>query len=143
MIEYTNNLQEKTYQDALHIRTKVFINEQDIPAHVEVDELEALCTHFVLYTEDQKPVTTARIFEKENNQCKVQRVATLKEYRGRGFGRKLLEAIEDYGKARGITSLILGAQNTAIPFYQKTGYTIQGEEYFEAGLPHHDMVKFL
>lgn len=39
---------DKQYQDALAIRRKVFIEEQGVPLHLEIDEFEQEAVHFVV-----------------------------------------------------------------------------------------------
>lgn len=141
-IVWTDNLQTSTYTDALAIRHKVFVEEQKVPQDLEIDELEKQTLHVVLY-DKQKPIATARIYDLENGLFKVQRVAVLKEYRGQGFGAQLMQEVAD--KVRSLTGskLTLGSQNTAIPFYESIGYKIASEEFMDAGIPHHTMVKDL
>lgn len=138
--KWTMDLESETYKEALQIRHKVFVDEQGVPVNLEIDELEAVTEHVVLYKEDQ-PVATARILELENATYKVQRVATLKPFRGQGCGARLMQEIESHVKKADAQKLILGAQNTAIPFYEKLGYTTEGEEFMDAGIPHHNMIK--
>lgn len=74
---WTENLRSKTYEDAISIRYEVFVNEQNVPEDVEVDELEDKSHHVVLYEENQ-PVGTARIYHRGDGVYKIQRVAVLK-----------------------------------------------------------------
>ena len=66
-------------------------------------------------------------------------MAVLPEYRGMGIGAKMLEAIMDCGRAKGITDFHLSAQITAIGFYRKMGFKAYGEEFLEAGIRHINM----
>jgi predicted GNAT family N-acyltransferase len=43
-------------------------------------------------------------------------------------------------KSKGIYALILHAQLSAIPFYEKLGFVAQGPIYDEAGIPHRNMM---
>ena len=138
--KWTTDLESQTYKDALQIRHKVFVDEQKVPVDLEIDDLEAVTEHIVLYKEDQ-PVATARILELENATYKVQRVATLKPFRGQGYGAELMAQIEAHVSHLNAQKLVLGAQNTAIPFYEKLGYTTHGDEFMDAGIPHHNMTK--
>ena len=51
--------------------------------------------------------------------------------------------MENHGKTNGIKRLILGAQDSAIGFYQKFGYQVFGDGYDEEGVAHHNMQKML
>ena len=41
------------------------------------------------------------------------------------------------------TQITLGAQLQALPFYEKLGYTAEGQEFIDAGIPHREMIKNL
>jgi predicted GNAT family N-acyltransferase len=43
----------------------------------------------------------------------------------------------------GIASLVLSAQESALEFYLRLGYRVEGERSFEAGIPHRKMRKAL
>lgn len=141
-VKWTNNINSATYKDALTIRYKVFVDEQKVPAALEVDAFEDLSLHLVLY-KGVEPIATARIYELTNATYKVQRVAVLKEYRTSGIGTILMKEIEKKAHIYKATKLTLGSQNTAIPFYEKLGYEITSTEFMDAGIPHHAMTKIL
>lgn len=141
-IKWTNNTKSTTYNDALAIRYQVFVDEQHVPADLEIDELEDLSLHLVLY-EASEPIATARIYKLANDTYKVQRVAVLKEHRTSGIGTILMKEIEKKAKMHKIAKLTLGSQNSAIPFYEKIGYKISSDEFMDAGIPHHSMIKVL
>jgi len=140
--EWTTDLDSNTYKDALTIRHDVFVVEQKVPMELEVDSLEDQTDHIVLYHNDEA-VATARIYNLDNDTYKVQRVATLKKHRGQGYGKKLMQEIEQKVKTLGGSKLTLGGQNTALAFYEKLGYQIESDEFMDAGIPHHTMVKYL
>lgn len=141
-VMWTDDVASTIYQDALAIRKVVFVEEQQVPVELEIDELESETLHVMLY-EKEKPVATARIYDLGDGLYKVQRVAVVKESRGQGAGRKVMEAVEEKVRALAGSKLTLGAQNTAIPFYESLGYQVEGDEFMDAGIPHHTMVKDL
>jgi len=140
--EWTTDLDSDTYKDALAIRNEVFVEEQDVPVELEIDDLEDQTEHIVLYQNDE-PMATARIYNVESKTYKVQRVATLKKHRGQGYGATLMKQIEQRIKALDGSKITLGGQNTALLFYEKLDYQIEGDEFMDAGIPHHTMVKYL
>ena len=126
---------DQLQQDAKLIRELVFISEQNIPEQDEWDDQDAISQHFVVYDQNQ-PIATARLLA--NNS--VGRVAVLKPYRGQGIGRLIMLEIIAYAQAQKRTSLQLSSQVHAISFYEKLGFSIQGDEYDECGIPHIEMV---
>ncbi|RYD61299.1 MAG: GNAT family N-acetyltransferase [Verrucomicrobiaceae bacterium] len=61
--------------------------------------------------------------------------------RGQGSGRALLEEVERRLAAEGIRHFILNARETAVGFYQSSGYQVVGETFTEVGIPHLRMEK--
>lgn len=119
------------------IRRRVFIEEQNVPEELELDDLDATAVH-LLATQDGRPVGTARLLI-EGETAKIGRVAILSELRGTGAGAALMRAALDELRARGVTRAKLGAQTHAIGFYERLGFTVYGPEYDDAGIPHRDM----
>ncbi|HLU21151.1 MAG TPA: GNAT family N-acetyltransferase [Bacillaceae bacterium] len=131
---------DEQLQDAFAIRKKVFVEEQQVPIELEIDEYEQEATHFVVYEEDNSPVGAGR-FRVLDHSGKVERICVLPTYRGTGAGKRMMNAIEDYAKSLKLQSLKLNAQITAIPFYEKLGYDVISEEFMDAGIPHKTMKK--
>ena len=126
------------YQDALAIRTTVFVKEQHVSPEREVDQDEAKATYFVAY-DDGLAVATARLLPADYG-YHVQRVAVLAPYRHHGVGKALLEHLADYAEAHGARELRLGAQVQAVGFYKTLGYTLtERPEFLDAGIRHREM----
>lgn len=124
------------YQDALKIRTAVFVEEQGIPLSLEIDDNELWAMHFVAYDENNQPIGTARVLPDGH----IQRVAVLAAYRHQGVGKALLEAIITFATAQDLPPLTLGAQVSAIGFYQALGFTLTDKpEFLDAGIAHREM----
>jgi len=119
------------------IRTEVFIGEQNVPADLELDNLEAACLHY-LAEENGAPVAAARLLPK-GAWAKIQRVCVAKSHRGTGLGADLMRFIVADAQAQGFKAAILGSQTYAIPFYEKLGFVAEGREYLDADIPHRDM----
>ncbi|ANE47411.1 hypothetical protein SY83_15290 [Paenibacillus swuensis] len=130
--------------DCLYVRTEVFVKEQEVPMDLEVDEFDVFplnCNH-VLIKDGEQPIGAARLRGYEGGAAKYQRIAVLKEYRGKGIGNLLLESMEQRAQQEGYRSAVLDAQVQAIPFYEKAGFHVVSEETFlDAGIPHVRMKK--
>lgn len=75
----------------------------------------------------------------------IGRVAVLGRARGSGAGRAVMEfleaaALERFG-ASGVVRVELSAQDQAMPFYERLGYTGHGDGYLDEGIWHHDAYK--
>jgi predicted GNAT family N-acyltransferase len=79
----------------------------------------------------------------KDNCIKMRQVAVDSHLQGKGIGTLLCHFVEQYCVKQGYTSIILNARDTAVPFYTKMNYTIEGEAFVEVGIPHNRMVKNL
>ena len=117
------------------VRRIVFIEEQDVPETLELDESDKLCHHVLVTDSANKPVATGRI----GPDGRIGRMAVLKAYRGQGIGSALLTALIDYARQERYINIYLHAQLTAIPFYQTHGFIVSGEVFMDAGIKHRNM----
>lgn len=131
---------EQDKQLAFAIRKKVFVEEQGIPVHIELDELDATSTHFIVL-DDEEPIAAARLRETEPEVGKVERVCVLSEHRGKHLGVLVMNELENHAKMLGWKKLKLNAQAYAIPFYEKLNYEVTSPEFIDAGIPHRAMEK--
>jgi len=120
------------------IRRKVFIDEQGVSEADELDDKDAECTHF-LALQGGVPVGCARLLISETKEAKAQRVAVLKEARGLGVGVMLMRALEEHAQKLGHHEVILGAQVSAVRFYERIGYESYGGLFLDAGIEHRMM----
>ena len=125
--------------EASAIRTSVFVEEQKVPAELEMDEMDAVCDHALARLDDGRAVATGRLLPDGH----IGRMAVLPEVRGTGVGRAVLHALMDRARARGMREAILSAQTHAAGFYAKSGFAPNGEVFMEAGIPHVEMRRAL
>lgn len=128
------------FDDALAIRKRVFVEEQDVPIDREVDGHDDEATHFLLSASE--PVATARVRPHEGD-LKVERVAVLGEHRGEGYGEAVMDAVETYALDAGYEEVVLHAQVPVVGFYERLDYVTEGKEFEDAGIPHRAMRKSL
>ena len=122
--------------EAAPIRFEVFVEEQRVPAEMELDEFDALSCH-ALALADGRPVGTGRLLPDGH----IGRMAVQAAWRGRGVGAALLQALIAEAGRRGMAQLALSAQTHALGFYGRFGFLPEGEVYDEAGLPHQVMTR--
>jgi len=142
-IVHTKDTMSAIYLESIALRQEVFVQEQGVPMDIEIDRYEAECIHCLLYTDMNEAAATCRLLPLTDNQLKLQRMAVKKIYRGQHYGRLLIDNAELFAKQQGYTSITLGAQVTALGFYEILGYTITGEAFTEAGITHYPMSKNL
>lgn len=140
MLKIEHGTEAELIEQARVVRATVFIHEQGIAPELEYDELDPACTHFV-GTVEGEPVTTARLRPIGDGIGKVERVATLSTARGNGYAKEIMLAIESVARASALRELKLGAQLTALPFYERLGYEAYGDDFLDADIPHRMMKK--
>jgi predicted GNAT family N-acyltransferase len=129
---------DKARAHAAPVRLVVFVEEQRVPADLEMDERDASCLHAVAF-DDERAVGTGRLLPDGH----IGRMAVLKEYRGKGVGGEILLRLMQAAKARGDREIVLSAQIRAVAFYLAHGFESFGPVYEEAGIPHQDMRRAL
>ena len=134
MYQVKHGCWDQLQQDAKLIRTQVFICEQGITEADEWDDQDVISQHFVIYDQDQ-PIATARLLQNHS----VGRVAVVKAYRGQGLGQMIMLEIISYAQKQDLSILTLSSQVHAISFYEKLGFTVQGNPYDECGISHIEM----
>ena len=124
------------------IRRIVFIVEQGVAESEEMDALDGECRHYVARIAGAA-VGTARLRPYGTGVAKLERMAVLASHRKRGVGGALLMHIELDAAAEGMREIVLHAQDHALGFYGRCGYTVEDDGFTEAGIPHHRMRKTL
>ncbi|MBD8067484.1 GNAT family N-acetyltransferase [Bacillus sp. PS06] len=130
---------EQTLKDAYTVRHEVFVNEQQVPADIEIDEFENTSTHVVLYDKNH-PVGAGR-FRVIDGVGKAERICVLPSHRKLGAGRIIMKKIEEVAKENKLHKLKLNAQTHAEPFYLQLGYQTVSDVFMDAGIPHVTMTK--
>jgi predicted GNAT family N-acyltransferase len=120
---------------AAPIRHTVFVDEQKVPAELEIDALDPRCVHAIAYADDGRVLGTGRLLPDGH----IGRMAVLREARKLGVGSALLTALMGEARRRGHRQAALSAQVHAIPFYRRHGYAVVSGEYLDCGIPHVDM----
>ena len=126
---------------AYNIRLEVFVKEQNVPVEIESDEYDKIATH-VLAFYDGAPVGCGRIVFFDEY-AKIGRVAVLLNKRKNGIGKLICEELIKIALERDAKKVILHAQCVAVQFYEKLGFTSEGEIFDDAGIDHISMVKML
>ena len=127
------------------LRTEVFVNEQNVPIELELDEKDnSEHTIHIGYFNGDELIGVARLIDMDKEVIHIGRVAIDKNYRGEGFGYKLILGCEDIAKKvlNRDFNIELSAQVYVETFYKKLGYNrINNNIYIDAGIEHIDMRK--
>ncbi len=78
---------------------------------------------------------------KDPGTAQLRAMAVYNEWQGKGIGKMLVQALEDYAWQNNYKKIILHARKVIHPFYLSMNYTIVGDEFKEVGIPHFHMEK--
>ena len=127
------------------LRTEVFVNEQNVPIELELDEKDnSEHTIHIGYFNGDELIGVARLIDMDKEVIHIGCVAIDKNHRGKGIGNRLILGCEDIAKnvLNKDFTIELGAQFYAENFYKKLGYNrINNNVYIDAGIKHIDMRK--
>lgn len=135
------------FNDVLDLRKRVFVDEQGVDINIEQDELDTLdnplVDHFALVINETMVIGTARCIYINDKSVRLGRFSIHPNLRHQGFGIKFLTFVENYYYRLKIETIIIHAQQQAIPFYRSAGYQPLGAEHVVAGIIHQTMKKTL
>ena len=117
------------------VRRSVFVDEQHVDPQLEWDGRDAGCFHVLACDIAGRAVGTGRLLQDGH----IGRMAVLRSARGAGVGAALLRALMAAARDRGLREVRLNAQTHALPFYERFGFTAQGDEFDDAGIAHRAM----
>jgi len=130
---------DKAQPDAAPLRFAIFVGEQNVPPGIELDEMDEKSLHALAFDDAGKPIGTGRLLP----DGRIGRMAVVKEWRRRGVGADLLDALVEEARRRGFREVKLSAQLQAAEFYRAHGFVAEGKVYEEAGILHQAMRRSL
>ena len=126
-----------TQKTLREIRTKVFVEEQGVSPDLEWDGLDEHAYHVIAYAPDGTPVGTGRLLQDSH----IGRICVLKDWRGKGIGKSILEMLLVTAHKMGYEKVTLHAQTRVKEFYSRRGFRARGKEFVEAGIAHIAMTR--
>jgi predicted GNAT family N-acyltransferase len=141
LIEVRPTRDEAEVAAALALREEVFCGEQGVSLAEERDGRDEEALHLVV-VDDGVVVGTCRLLV-EGTTVKLGRMAVSRTRRGLGLARALITEAEARARALGGERIVLAAQLSAQPLYDRAGYAAFGEVFLDAGIEHVMMAKAL
>jgi YbgC/YbaW family acyl-CoA thioester hydrolase len=124
---------------AAPLRSEVFVDEQEVPAELEVDELDATALHAVVLNKLGQAVATGRLLQPQAHVAQIGRMAVSKPLRGGHLGQMVVESFIEAARKRGDREVLLHAQCSAEGFYRRLGFKAHGDIFDDAGIEHIEM----
>lgn len=119
-------------EQALKIRLEVFVDEQGVPAGLELDAMDPVCVHALASGSGDVLLGTGRLLPDGH----IGRMAVVRAARGQGVGSALLLTLMRAAREHGHQEVEVHSQVDAAAFYRRFGFEIIGPEFDDAGIPH-------
>lgn len=142
------NVSEISAKDTWALRNEILRAGQDISTCVFAGDEAPDTRHFGAIDDEANIVGIVSVYSKGcpaiqlDPAYQLRAMATSPRYRGRGVGRLLLAAAENYVKEKGALAIWANARTSALGFYINAGYQSVSEEFMIEGIgPHYLVVK--
>jgi predicted GNAT family N-acyltransferase len=93
--------------------------------------------------EDDRMLACCLLTKIDNCTLKLRQMAVQNNLQGKGIGASIMSFAETVARDKGYKKLTMHARDTAIGFYEKFDYKVDGEGFIEVNMPHHIMQKRL
>jgi GNAT superfamily N-acetyltransferase len=135
----------RDYEETRELRRRVLLEPFGIPLHVaSTDDERAF--HFAAFADGSPKapcIGCLLLVPRAPGELQLRQMAVVPEHRRRGLGTHLHEFAERWARSAGAQRLFAHARLPALPFYTSLGYRPVGEPFFEVGLPHRGIEKWL
>ena len=128
------NFNDEDFSHIRNIRKSVFNTELGILESELFDKHDETCDHFLIF-DGKKIVGSVRI-RSMNTSIRLERMAILKEFRTKNYGKNCILQIKEYYSAKNISQIILDSIYSVRGFYKKCGFIEEGEIFQRVGIDH-------
>ncbi len=124
------------------LRQKVLREPLGLDLYAEDLEAERAQLHFGIF-EQGEIVACAVVIVENDGSARIRQMAVCSDYQRCGLGTMLIREVEQQMLAKKVRKIVLHARIEAVPFYNRLGYRVTGEQFLEVGIPHLRMEKGL
>ena len=119
----------ETWQQAgaYYVRIQAMAKKHHITLRREFDEHDTPETKYIVVTDNDFPIATARMYPTDETGMMIGRVVVLPEYRHRGIGTMVVRECEKWARDLGYGKAVLESRDNKVDFYLRMGYVICGE----------------
>ena len=104
-----------------YVRTQAMVLGFQMPLEIEFAD-DKPQDQYVLVSEGNQPISACRIRKVDDTTGKIERVATLEEYRGQHYGTDEILESEKWLKEQGVNKILINSREAVLGFYEKLGY---------------------
>jgi predicted GNAT family N-acyltransferase len=132
----------KEYEEMLELRNTIL--RRPLGLSFDGEDLSGEKDNILLGCfEDDKLEACCMLVPVDKHTIQLRQMAVSHVLQGKGIGRALLEFSENIARDRGYSKIMMHARETAVGFYERSGYKIVGEKFIEVNIPHFEMEKML
>ena len=108
------------------LRWRVLREPWGQPRGSERDYLDAGSFHLMLRDPGGAVVAVGRLHLNSPSEAQVRYMAVDESCRGRGLGSRILSGLEGRARSERVMSVVLNARDSAVNFYSRHGYIVEG-----------------
>jgi len=141
IVTHINSLSPK-YQEVWELREEILRKPLGMSLKNEDLSRDHADTIFIA-EHNSKVIGCLLLHHIDREQVQLRAMAVYNEWQGKGVGRLLVSAAENFCEQKEYPKIILHARKVALGFYKSLGYSITSDEFTEVGIPHYIMEKDL
>jgi N-acetylglutamate synthase and related acetyltransferases len=132
----------KEYQQMVELRNEIL--RKPLGLAFDLKELEREKNDILIAAFEEDKILGCCLLTKIDNHCvRLRQMAVQNNLQGKGIGATMMNYAENVARDAGYNKIIMHARKTVIPFFEKLGYKVTGDEFEEITIPHHIMEKKL
>ena len=112
---------------AYYVRIQAMAKKHHITLRQEFDEHDTEETKYIVVTDGDFPIATARMYPLDKKSMMIGRVVVLPEYRRQGIGTMVVGECEEWAEELGCSRTVVESRDNKIDFYLQMDYEIRGE----------------
>jgi len=119
----------ETWQQAgaYYVRIQAMAKKHHIPLRQEFDEHDGPGTRYIVITDEDFPIATARMYPLDERRMMIGRVVVLPEYRRLGIGTMVVSECEVWAEELGYSKAVVESRENKVGFYEQMLYEVCGE----------------
>ena len=132
----------KEYQQMVELRNEIL--RKPLGLAFKPEELAKEKNDILIAVFEEDKLLGCCLLTKVDNQCvRLRQMAVQNNLQGKGIGASMMNYAENVARDTGYHKIIMHARKTTIPFFEKLGYKVTGNEFEEITIPHFVMEKKL
>lgn len=112
---------------AWYVRIQAMAGEHHIPLRQAFDKHDTPDAKYIVVTDSDFPIATARMVPLDRERVRIDRVVVLPEYRRQGIGTMVVNACEVWAEELGHSAAVVESREDEVPFYEQLLYEPCGE----------------